>query len=253
MQNFFLSPLLGRPSDLADSPGLRAEKQLLERAIPAARKAGIQVVWLNWGLTQEDVREMPPVTVRCFGRDVYDAAEPEGTASPAEPSEKRKGLYAGLGNDLGTIQTTSTSANSGEASTIDAGRMFMRGSWNAALHGPLSDSYESSLSGPKPDVKMHKNRASGLAPSGSSCHEYLTSHGIKTLLFAGVNTDQCVLSSLADACFLGYDVVLLRDGCGTTSPGDAAEQVEHNVKGGWGSVGDCEGFKGGVEEMLGRG
>lgn len=41
MQNFFLSAALGRKQD---SEGHKAEKALLEYGIPAARKAGIQVI-----------------------------------------------------------------------------------------------------------------------------------------------------------------------------------------------------------------
>ena len=249
MQNFFLSPDLGRS---ADSPGLKAQHQLLTHAIPAARAAGIQVIWLNWGLTEEDLNSMPPVTLRCFGFDTFDANG--HTSQPAakhlETAGKNANFYVGLGNDLGSVQ--GTSAASGETKTIEVGRMFMRGSWNAALHGPLHNSYIESQDGAKPDVIIHKNRASGFAPSHSSPNptaQYLESTGITTLLFAGVNTDQCVLSSLTDACFLGYDVILLRDGCGTTSPGDAAAQVDYNVEGGWGFVGDCQGFADGVREM----
>ena len=38
------------------------------------------------------------------------------------------------------------------------------------------------------------------------------------VLFAGINTDRCVFSSLQDAGFLGYDCVLLEDACSTPSP-----------------------------------
>ena len=48
MQNFFLSPQLGRPTT---SNGLLAQHQLLKHAIPAARKSGVRVIWMNWGLT----------------------------------------------------------------------------------------------------------------------------------------------------------------------------------------------------------
>lgn len=41
--------------------------------------------------------------------------------------------------------------------------------------------------------------------------------GATTLLFAGVNTDRCVFSTLQDAGFLGYDCVLLEDACSTPS------------------------------------
>lgn len=64
MQNFFLSTYLGRP---ADGDGNKAAQRLIDSAIPAARKAGIQIVWLNWGLTDEDLNHMPPSTRRAFG------------------------------------------------------------------------------------------------------------------------------------------------------------------------------------------
>lgn len=72
MQNFFLSTALGRPST---SNGLKAQAQLLEHAIPAARKAGIRVIWLNWGLTDDDLATMPPATLRAFGFETVLASQ----------------------------------------------------------------------------------------------------------------------------------------------------------------------------------
>lgn len=37
------------------------------------------------------------------------------------------------------------------------------------------------------------------------------------MLFGGVNLDQCVLRTLADANFLGYDTVLVEDRVATTN------------------------------------
>ena len=73
MQNFFLSTYLGRPPEGA---GNKAAKRLLETAIPAARKAGIRIIWLNWGLTDEEIDHMPPSTRRAFGFEA--ALEREG-------------------------------------------------------------------------------------------------------------------------------------------------------------------------------
>lgn len=56
-QNCFLSPSLGRPSDAS---GLKVMDTLLEHAIPACWKAGIPIVWLGWGLTEQDIDERPP-------------------------------------------------------------------------------------------------------------------------------------------------------------------------------------------------
>ena len=77
MQNFFLSTCLGRP---ADGAGNRAAQRLLHTAIPAARKAGIQIVWLNWGLTDEEIDHMPPSTRRAFGFEA--ALERESKKNP---------------------------------------------------------------------------------------------------------------------------------------------------------------------------
>jgi hypothetical protein len=66
LQNYFLSPSLGRPSD---SVGMKVVDQLLKYVIPACRKANMPVVWLNWGLTEEDIEEMPPTIVRGFAAD----------------------------------------------------------------------------------------------------------------------------------------------------------------------------------------
>lgn len=70
MQNFFLSPNLGRPQD---SKGIKAAQRLAEHAIPACRKAGIQIVWLNWGLTRDEVENMYssnyPLSLFCFSFD----------------------------------------------------------------------------------------------------------------------------------------------------------------------------------------
>ena len=80
MQNFFLSTYLGRP---ADGAGNKAAQQLLEKAIPAARKAGIQIVWLNWGLTDGEIKHMPPGTRRAFGFEAELERESEGKSKPA--------------------------------------------------------------------------------------------------------------------------------------------------------------------------
>lgn len=74
--------------------------------------------------------------------------------------------------------------------------------------------------------------------------------GITSLLFTGVNTDQCVSGSLEDAFSKGYDCILIKDGCGTTSPKAATDGIEFNCARTWGFVADCEGFKDGVEGML---
>jgi nicotinamidase-related amidase len=53
---------------------------------------------------------------------------------------------------------------------------------------------------------------------------------VTTLLFAGVNVDQCVLATLMDAACLGYDVVLLDDCAATTSPEFCHDATVYNVR-----------------------
>ena len=50
------------------------------------------------------------------------------------------------------------------------------------------------------------------------------------VLLAGVNADQCVMTTLEDASFLGYDVLMLRDCVATTSPDYCMQATEYNVK-----------------------
>ena len=53
--------------------------------------------------------------------------------------------------------------------------------------------------------------------------------GVTTLLFGGVNADQCVLATLTDAACIGYDVVLLADCAATTSPSYCLDATVYNV------------------------
>jgi len=84
----------------------------------------------------------------------------------------------------------------------------------------------------------------------SSLLSYLHESKLITLFFAGVNTDQCVLGTLDDAFSKGFDCILLRDGCGTTSPSFAREYAEHKCAGGCGFVMETEAFAKGVETSL---
>jgi nicotinamidase-related amidase len=58
----------------------------------------------------------------------------------------------------------------------------------------------------------------------------LRNMGIKTLFIGGVNMDQCVMTTLEDASFLGYDTILIEDATATTSPDYCVKAVLYNVK-----------------------
>jgi nicotinamidase-related amidase len=78
------------------------------------------------------------------------------------------------------------------------------------------------------DIKVDKYRISGFWDT--PLDSILRNLGIKSILFAGVNTDQCVLHSLTDANFLGYGCILVDDCCATTSPDFCIEATIWNVK-----------------------
>ena len=66
------------------------------------------------------------------------------------------------------------------------------------------------------DIRIDKYRMSGFWDT--PLDSILRNLGVTTLLFGGVNADQCVLCTLQDANFLGYDCILLSDCSATTSP-----------------------------------
>jgi nicotinamidase-related amidase len=78
------------------------------------------------------------------------------------------------------------------------------------------------------DIKVDKYRISGFWDT--PLDSILKNLGCRSLLFAGVNTDQCVLHSLTDANFLGYGCIMVEDCCATTSPAFCTEATVWNVK-----------------------
>lgn len=238
MQNFFLSPALGRD---ASGPGHAACTQLLTHAIPAARKAGMRVVWVNWGLTEAEANEMPAGVKRAFG--FWADAEDAAGAGVGVDKHGAASTYCGIGAAMGPIQLD-------DGQRVDAGRLLMRDTWNADLYPPLRAAYDAGTRLPHaPDVWIHKNRMSGLWGVSTPLQVFLEEQGITTLLFAGVNTDQCVGGTLTDAFSKGYDCVLLGDGCGTSSPACAQACWEFNAAQTFGFCAGCGDLARGVAEM----
>lgn len=238
LQNFTLSSSLR--DDLIDDL-LEAEEVLLKYGIPAARKAGIQIVWLNWGLTDEDLKTLPPGSIRSFGWKSKNNAADYGipfrkrnTASAGEFIQcgERRGAM-GLGDELGEVTLK-------DGATVDAGRALFKGTWNAALHDPLAASFDESQHTSLPDVLFHKNRNSGMCEAMTECAGYLKENGLRTLLFCGMNTDQCVLSTLYDAQMKGFDCIMLNDGCATDSPFFTQQSSEWQSCRDWGFLSSCK-------------
>ncbi|KAK2601551.1 hypothetical protein QQS21_004869 [Conoideocrella luteorostrata] len=245
MQNFFLSSAFGR----SRGEGHEAEVTLLRIGIPAARRAGIQIIWLTWGITEAGLKTLPPTIWRIFGWEITDdgAFNVDDDGPDAVPGQmvvrSERKSDGGIGSPLGKVKLDN-------GTVVDAGRMLIAGQWNTALHEPLQDAYQEGLGATVPDVRFNKERLSGLWGSDSDMEAFLRKQSITTLLFTGVNTDQCVLATLQDASTKGYDTVLLKDGCGTTSPEYARQMVDFNCQKSWGFVSSCVALADGVDHIV---
>lgn len=216
----------------------RAQDALLRHGIPAARKTDIQVIWLNWGLTEEDLTTMVPGAMRVFGWEANITAVDYGLSNRLITSNGRiqcgeRRRSTAMGDNLGCVIQA-------DGTKIDGGRKLMRDTWNTALHGPLQAAYEEGQKIVRQDVLINKNRNSGLWNAESECNIFLKKAGIRTLLFAGMNTDQCVMATLQDAHSQGYDTILLEDGCATDSPEYAQRSAEYNCCRNWGFLSSCQ-------------
>jgi ureidoacrylate peracid hydrolase len=165
--------------------GIKAARKpipVLQKLLPAWRKAGGALVWLNWGIRADRANLSP--TVQFKGKRSADGVG-----------------YA-------------------EASPIDHGPSLVQGSWGAQVIDELAVE--------PGDLTVHKHRLSGFWDN--ELDSVLRNQGITTLLFAGINTDRCVFSTLQDGAFLGYDCVLLQDACSTPSPAYVSKGVLYIVQ-----------------------
>jgi ureidoacrylate peracid hydrolase len=110
--------------------------------------------------------------------------------------------------------------------------VLTRGSWGAALTSELQPAEH--------DLFVDKYRMSGFFDS--ELDSVLRNLRVDTLLFAGVNADQCVYATLVDAACLGYDVIMLADAVATTSPPYCMEATLYNVR-------QCYGFTAHLDEL----
>ena len=107
-----------------------------------------------------------------------------------------------------------------ERSPEDRGRALVPGDWGAQVVDELPVD-------PR-DLTVFKHRLSGFADN--ELDGVLRQQGVTTLLWAGINTDRCVFSSLQDAGFLGYDNLLLADACSTPSPAYVTRAIHFIVQ-----------------------
>lgn len=121
----------------------------------------------------------------------------------------------------------------GDALPGNGAPVLEKGSWAAAIVDELEPA--------RTDIRVDKYRMSGFWDT--PLDSILRNLGVTTLLFGGVNLDQCVLCTLQDANFLGYDCVLIEDCAATTSPDFCRLATLYNVK-------QCFGFVAGSTAII---
>ncbi len=176
-----------------------------------------------------------------IGVDVTPARQPIGPLQALLPSLRAQHIpivWINWGNrpDLLNISAaarhvynpTGTGIGLGDPLPQNQAPVLIKDSWAAAIVDELV---------PAPtDVQIDKYRMSGFWDT--PLDSILRNLGKTTLLFAGVNADQCVMATLQDANFLGYDCILLRDCTATTSPEFCWQATIYNVNQCFGFVSD---------------
>ncbi len=119
-----------------------------------------------------------------------------------------------------TGKRTADGVGYAERSPQDHGLSVVQGQWGAQVVDELQVAPQ--------DITVFKHRLSGFWDN--ELDTILRQQGIRTLLFAGVNTDRCVFSTLQDAGFLGYDCVLIADACSTPSPAYVTKAIHFVVQ-----------------------
>jgi nicotinamidase-related amidase len=178
-----------------------------------------------------------------IGVDVTPARDPIAPLKTLVPELRQVGvpiLWLNWGNrpDLLNISAglrhvynpTGDRVGLGDPLPKNSAPVLMKDSWAAAVVDELEQ---------KPtDVYIDKYRMSGFWDT--PLDSILRNLGRTTIFFAGVNADQCVMATLQDANFLGYDCILLRDCTATTSPDYCFKATIYNVNQCFGFVSDSE-------------
>ena len=95
-----------------------------------------------------------------------------------------------------------------------------RGSWGAEVVDEIHPGDR--------DIQIVKHRFSAFWDTETDL--VFATSASRRLLIGGVNMDQCVMTTLEDSSFLGYDTVLIEDATATTSPDYCVQATLYNVK-----------------------
>jgi nicotinamidase-related amidase len=178
-----------------------------------------------------------------IGVDVSPARTPIQPLQNLLPSLRQVGipvLWVNWGNrpdllnispaTLHVYNPTGTAIGLGNPLPRNGAKVLEDGSWAAAVVDELE---------PNPqDIRINKYRMSGFWDT--PLDSILRNLGKTTLFFAGVNADQCVMATLQDANFLGYDCLLVKDCTATTSPEFCWQATLYNINQCFGFVTDSQ-------------
>ncbi|MEE4661472.1 MAG: isochorismatase family cysteine hydrolase [Halieaceae bacterium] len=158
------------------------------------------------------------------------AIEPINALLPAMRALGMPVIWLNWGNrpDLANISPALQHVYNGDGASAGLGdkqgerqaRVLERNSWSAQLVEELTVE--------PGDIRVDKHRMSGFWDTPLDA--ILRNLRVDTLFFCGVNADQCVLHTLADANFLGYDTVLVEQATTTTSPDYCLQATLYNVR-----------------------
>ncbi len=123
-------------------------------------------------------------------------------------------------NQLHLYKPTGEGIGLGDPLPGHGARVLEKDSWAAAVVEELKQE--------PGDVRVDKYRISGFWDT--PLDSILRNLGVRTVLFGGVNVDQCVMCTLQDANFLGYGCVLVDDCSATTSPDYCRQATIFNVR-----------------------
>lgn len=178
-----------------------------------------------------------------IGVDVTPARAPIGPLQALLPALRHAGIpviWVNWGNrpDLLNISAglrhvynpTGTGIGLNDPLPTNGAKVLAAGSWAAAVVDELEQLPQ--------DIRVDKYRMSGFWDT--PLDSILRNLGKTTLFFGGVNADQCVMATLQDANFLGYDCILVQDCTATTSPEYCWQATLYNVKQCFGFVTDSK-------------
>ena len=178
-----------------------------------------------------------------IGVDVTPARAPIGPLQALLPALRHAGIpviWVNWGNrpDLLNISAglhhvynpTGSGIGLNDPLPKNGAKVLAAGSWGAAAVDELEQLPQ--------DIRVDKYRMSGFWDT--PLDSILRNLGKTTLFFGGVNADQCVMATLQDANFLGYDCILVQDCTATTSPEYCWQATLYNVKQCFGFVTDSQ-------------